>query len=919
MKAKAKWTTTVAGLGAFALAACGGGSSGSPAAPTDAAPPTDGAPPQTPDDFMAALKGDQSCVFNCDPSCPEGTMPWQCPALADWSTIPHDPTACGAFDGKTFPAPTTGACSATAPSGEALAKTSYEGTPTVLPDGRRVIPEGTEWLFDATDVPGGFPSSSYLVPGTKWLIVDDTGYDVHAVRVIDTTVLRAGGTTSPVVSEIKFPPPSALNWGIAYAAATNVLYLPSGVPDSKIFAFDLNTTTGQLTQDASKTIALGAEVLPQAVALSPDGKTLLVGPATGTTADPKLGVLVYSVDAATYGTQKGTISLGTTDVFGVAFDPNDATGNAAYATLWHSDAVSGDSSKMVLAQLDVAGSRATAIAVGKEPEGFVFLNGRYMVVANGFSDSLTIVDRPAGMVATTVQLLATPQTSGRGVEPTLLAWDQTHSRLYATLASANGIAAFDVDTTQTPPQLTPAGTIATAWWPTSVIVDPADGTLYVTNGRGHGSVALEPVTGADDSHLMRGSVQAVPYMNATAIGAATSRWQANTQVAAILGYSTVQCNNGAPYDFPVPQKTTDGPSAKIQHIVFVVRENKTFDALFGDMQGVDGDPTRVMRPGMQDEVWPNARTFAPGFAHMDNFYEDAEQSAQGHYWTVYGRTSDIDERRWLVTGTWGRGELALAQLPGIFDDSSPLEGSVFTVLGSQGVTVANMGELLDGFHFGPYVDHQWPGGSSSTTIPDSPAACYAAARARVLCNLPQFTYAWLGNDHTFGLAAGKPNPALMIAENDEATGMLLDGLSHSPMWPSTLFVVVEDDPSDGTDHVDQHRTIALFASPWIKRGYVSHAHYDMASVHKLFAHVFGKPYANEVIANAPLPLDLFTSTPDYTPYNYIPRKVTDISCNPMHGKGAEKAARWDFSLPDNQPGLSEQVEEALRGGGGADR
>jgi hypothetical protein len=178
--------------------------------------------------------------------------------------------------------------------------------------------------------------------------------------------------------------------------------------------------------------------------------------------------------------------------------------------------------------------------------------------------------------------------------------------------------------------------------------------------------------------------------------------------------------------------------------------------------------------------------------------------------------------------------------------------------------------------------------------------------------LPQFIYAWLGNDHTFGLSAGYPNPALMMAVNDEATGMLIDGISHSPIWASSLIIVIEDDPSTGQDHVDMHRSIALFASPWVKRGYVSHAHYDMASLHKLLSNIYGKPYRNAIIGNAGLPLDVFTSTPDYTPFEYIPRAYSDGSCNPAGTKGARRAQGWDFSHPDEQPGLGEQLREYLQ-------
>jgi hypothetical protein len=152
----------------------------------------------------------------------------------------------------------------------------------------------------------------------------------------------------------------------------------------------------------------------------------------------------------------------------------------------------------------------------------------------------------------------------------------------------------------------------------------------------------------------------------------------------------------------------------------------------------------------------------------------------------------------------------------------------------------------------------------------------------------------------------------MMAVNDEATGMLLDGISHSPIWATSLVIVIEDDPSTGQDHVDMHRSLALFASPWVKHGYVSHAHYDVSSLHKLLSHVYGKPYRNQEIANAALPLDVFTSTPDYTPYTYVPRAYTDGSCNPAGTKGAKRAAQWDFSEPDEQPGLDGQLREYFR-------
>jgi hypothetical protein len=865
------------------LAACGSSTSSQQQSQQDAG--------ESPSDFVDGLKEDPTCILDCDPSCTEATTPWTCPALVDWSALPHDPTGCGSFDGTTYPTPQQGKCSATDPSADALEKTNAQGTPVVLPDGRKIQPAGNEWVF--SDFPGNFPAYSLQVPGTKWLLVVDTGYTTHSVRAVDTSVLRGTAGTNPVTSSVRYDPPKALNWGMAYVASANLLYVASGYhsPDdtqSQIYAYDFDTTAGQLTADAAKSVPLPSGTFPQAVAVSADGKTMLVGQVTDS------HVLVVSLASATYGTVTGQIDVGQPDVYELRFDPNDPTGNTAYGTTWLGPASGNDS--MRLAQIDVAGQKSTSIAVGKEPEDMVFLDARYMVVANGLSDSIAVVDRPASKVAATVQLDAV------GLEPTSLAWDALHARLYATLASANAVEAFDVDTTQTPPALTLAGRIPTAWWPTGVVAD-ADGTLYVTTGRAHGTVGLN--TDGDNGTYTQGSVQAVPYMDATALAAATATVAADDGVQGFSGYSTVQCN-GAPYDFPIPAKTTDGPSTQIQHVFLIERENKTFDAVLGDMPGVDGQPSYVLAPGKMDQIWGNARKWAQQFAHMDNYYSDAEQSIQGHYWDVYGRSSDVDERRWVVT--WGRGEFDSTHSPGVSDYSAPLEGSLFSSLQDQGVTLEVDGELVGGL---PFRNYKWPSGGSNTTIADTLGGCYLAARARVTCDVPQFVYAWLGNDHTFGLSAGYPNPALMMAVNDEATGMLLDGISHSPIWASSLVIVIEDDPSTGQDHVDMHRSLALFASPWVKHGYVSHAHYDVASLHKLLAHVFGKPYRNQQIANAALPLDVFTSTPDYTPYTYVPRGYGDGSCNPKGSKGAKRAEAWDFSEPDEQPGLGAQLQEYL--------
>jgi hypothetical protein len=144
--------------------------------------------------------------------------------------------------------------------------------------------------------------------------------------------------------------------------------------------------------------------------------------------------------------------------------------------------------------------------------------------------------------------------------------------------------------------------------------------------------------------------------------------------------------------------------------------------------------------------------------------------------------------------------------------------------------------------------------------------------------------------------------------------MLIDAISHSPWWKSSLIMVTEDDPADGGDHVEHHRTPMLFVSPWVKHGYVSKQHLDVSSLHKVFAHVFGIPYPNALVANASLPLDLFTSTPDYTPFVHQPRQWP-LSCGtqPTLAEMRLRASWGTMTDPDEQPGLGDQVWRAMRG------
>ena len=468
----------------------------------------------------------------------------------------------------------------------------------------------------------------------------------------------------------------------------------------------------------------------------------------------------------------------------------------------------------------------------------------------------------------------------------------------------------------------------TSWWPTDVAVLPG-GSLAITASMRGVSSGADPVqytvgNGNPERGPMFGGVQLVPPPSAADLAAGDAAVAANDAVGGLTGAPAVACPNGE-NDFPLPPTNTQGPSKQIDHVFFVVRENKTFDGIFGDFPDVNGDPSLTMKAATadMDRLWLDFRDAARQFAISDNYYTSAEVSVQGHVWTAFGRTFDFDERAWSLTGYGGRQlyHTIATQPQGVVDWGRPAEGSVFDWMAANDVPYDAFTEALALVSAPAVGDHDpihldLPGGptQANITYPDVERACYEIAHARVACDLGSFVYLLLVNDHTSSVAPDVPSPEAMVAVNDEATGMLLDGIAHSPLWKSSLVIVTEDDPADGGDHVESHRTPVLFASPWVKHGYVSKQHIDVSSIHKILAHVFGLPYPNDVVANAALPIDLFASTPDYTPFVYQPRRWP-LSCGttPTLAEKRLQSSWGRIGDVDEQPGLDAQVFRYMRG------
>ena len=848
-------------------------------------PPVDDCPLVAPEDYVTAVKcvAHKSCVFQCGNPCAEPEHPYECPSLRPWAAIPHAAT-CGAFDGSTFPAPTVGQCTGTAPTGDAA---QYAGKDTVVAgryhigDGYFVQPAGHDQIVHGQGIFSAFLADLMLIPGTPFAVVTDAGVKDNALYVIDLGKLAADQPA--LVSTLPFPRPSQLDYGLAFVAPNHVYV--SGAGNGVAFGFTINTVTGALTADPPSDLDMGKSTTGRSrwyvggMAPTKDGTKLVVAPATGESQ-------VRIVDRVTKAMTPIDVRP-STEFFGIFPDPNDGTGQTTWLTSYDT---------RQLLRVDLASAKVTSrIAVGKNPTGIAFLGPTLLVVSNSDADTLDVVDTVGEKIVQTLKLRDDGLT---GAQPSVMEVDATRKRLYVALSGVNAVGVYDVDTSATSP-LAPRGFFPTGWFPTAMRLR-ADGSLVIASAKGHGVGAVG--NGLDTPQATEGSVQLVAPLTDLELVTSSKIVADSRAKTKDTGYPTVACG-GAPYDFPVPLTNTGAPSDKIQHILYVIRENKTFDALFGDVQGVNGDPGSVMSPGKMDEYWQNARRIAKAFTNFDNYYIAAEQSLQGHVWTSFGRSTDWIERTW--SSTWGRG----VRLPKAGIDrnyGSPAEGSLFLWAEQYKISYDDMGEIVGGGDQG--FDTNYPGIVFSQQVPDTEKACYLGARLRSMCDLKTFTYVVLPNDHTKGTDPGAPTPELMIAVNDVATGMILDGLSHSPLWASTLLIVTEDDPQDGADHVSGHRTPLFMASPWIKRGYVDKTNLSASALHKLIANILAKPYRSEAVANAAIPFDAFTATPDYAPYTYKPLETT-VSCN------ATKDVihpDWDFSTPDNQPGLKEVVDAHMR-------
>lgn len=751
-----------------------------------------------------------------------------------------------------------GPCVAPEPPAAALLKMGVHDGVRILPDGRALTPAGQELEV------GGFPVDVRVHPTLPLAYVANAGYGRRSVQVVD---LVQGRLTQDIERSEAFH-------GIALAPDAARLYL-SGGDSGQLEVYGV-AADGALTAEAQldATEGCSGDCYPSGIAVSPDGARVWVA--------QYLGEGLLEVDAATLAVTR-RVDLGVRG-YAVLHVP-------ARDELW----VSGFGERAIAVVDATSFALKGTVDAGANPLGLAATADGARVFAAVTDGDIVVAIDPATRTIVDTQAVGDPALAAEdgtplpASSPSGLFLDEAAGRLYVVRAADNAVSVLS------PATLDPAGAIPVGWYPTAAAV--AGERLVVTNGKGVGVGPLPAYGYGDESGkaAMTGTVSIVPLAG---LDLAVQAQKVEENVRRPSTVYPFECEGS----FPIP--TRAGGPTPIEHIVLIVRENKTYDSLFGDMAGTDADPSKVM---YGDDITPNLHALARKFAHSENFYNDSESSVQGHLWLTSSFVNDYVERTWLEDYRGNPGYAEDAPL----DRGQPEFGTFFTHLMKHGVDYTVFGEVVGSF--GQYegqsvmahVDTGFPGLFYNTGIKDALKAERVVEKLVTDEEFPPFVFVLLPNDHTNGTGADQLTPEAMINDNDVATGIIVDGLSKSKFWEKTAVFIVQDDTQVGADHVDYHRSVCVIASPWVKPGYVSRVHTSFPSLFRTFELILGVPPMNRYDANGTPFYDMFRSTPEPdTEFDALPRTVPDET-NGAAAAGQAWSEQMDFSGPDRNPDLGD--------------
>jgi DNA-binding beta-propeller fold protein YncE len=745
-----------------------------------------------------------------------------------------------------------------------------------------------------------FPMRAALSPDGRYLLVLNAGYNPPSISVIDAANQREVGRT-----------PVADAWyGLTFSSNGKSVFAGGG-SKARVYEFSFNSETGHLSTSreflAVNDVANPGNSFIGDVAPSPDGHLLyaadllenqiaVINLQSGRLIDRwkvarrpyrilippggKILIVTSWADAAVYrygatsGNQIGVTRLGPhpTDLLWVNRPAPVESGEAQYA-----------------ARLFVAAANTNNVySLGVTPEG----DFRQIEAIN---TSLTPM-QPLGMT------------------PSALAIDNAGKRLYIVCSDGNTVAVVDIS--ESPSRV--LGFIPTGWYPTAITA-LNDGTIVILNGKGKGSYpnreGPNPLLRPGQAHrgtpnmqyvarMQRGSVQFVAAPN-------------DEQLSAYI--NTVY--QGAPYNSDQLREgfkggniqffaKGSGHTSPIQHVIYIIKENRTYDQLLGDLTKGNGDKSLTL---FGERITPNLHKLADEYVLYDNFYENADVSAEGHNWAAAAIAPDYTMKMWpnsygdrRKTYDYEGGEPA----------NLPPAGYIWTNALAAGVSIRSYGEWVSNVPLSqvqdsiqikevrdpalhPYTDMRFRG--FDLDYPDTERASEFLREWKEFeakGQAPQLSIVRLGNDHTSGLSAKKISPISAVADNDVAVGTVVEGVSKSKFWPSTAIFIIEDDSQNGPDHVDSHRAPAWVISPYTRRGIVDSTMYNQTSVLRTIEAILGLHPMTQFDAASVTMLGSFSTQPDTRPFTAERPQVSLTERNPATGEPAEDSAKMNFSEAD---------------------
>jgi YVTN family beta-propeller protein len=751
---------------------------------------------------------------------------------------------------------------------------ALEARRVMLPNGWSLTPAGRS--LDVGDLPLNIAVVQPTKAGRTLMAVTNNGQGKQSIQLIDATAEK-------VLHSVEIPKSF---YGLKFSRDGRSLYV-SGGNDNRILVYTVANDRLALTDSLVLGKPWPEKISPVGIELDNARQLLYVV----TKENNSLYVFDLRTKAIVHQEKLGH------ECYTAVLSPNK---KELYISLWGGKGVA----------IFNTGTRTvtTTIPVSYNPNELIInKKGTLLYVANAGDNSVSVINLTTRKVIEVLDAALYPN-SPVGSITNGLALSNDEKTLYIANADNNCLAVFNVSERG---KSVSKGFIPVGWFPTNVRV--VGKRIFVTNGKGFTSFANplgpQPMSRAvrSETHvgeqpndrlqyigaLMKGTLSIIDEPTEPVLSLYSQKVYANTPYKKEKELTA----DGEPGN-PIPMKV--GEPSPIKYVFYVLKENRTYDQVFGDMPEGNGDSTLCL---FGETITPNQHRLARDYVLLDNFYVDAEVSADGHNWSMAAHANDYLEKTW-VSGYSRRG--GVTEGMGRRQIANDKDGFIWDFCKRKGVSYRTYGVFVDKdkgnipaldaahvcknfttFYVNKTKDttrvNQWKHDFDSLLVANA---------------VPQFNSIRLGNDHTHGLAVGQMTPMACVADNDLAVGMLVEHISKSNIWNQSAIFILEDDAQNGPDHVDAHRSNALVISPYIKQNFVDHTMYSTSGMLRTMELILGLPPMSQYDAGATPIFRSFMATPNNTPYTALPATIDLDALNTAYTPSARKSEGLDFTDAD---------------------